>query len=99
MPLPQPPATCLWHALIPIDAMWEHGIPFNNDWQNPAFPWVAPKPHQMEDPLYSVDDLETVVRDFKAVGGGVTFNVGIFQEGGLGPDTVSQLAELATRLR
>lgn len=46
-----------------------------------------------------VDDLETVVRDFKAVGGGVTFNVGIFQEGGLGPDTVSQLAELATRLR
>ena len=97
--VPQPPPTCLWHALIPIDAMWEHGIPFNNDWQNPAFPWVAPKPHQMEKPLYAVDDLETVVRDFKAVGGGVTFNVGIFQEGGLGPDTVSQLAELATRVR
>ena len=96
---PQPPPTCLWHALVPIDAMWEHGIPFNDDWQNPAFPWVAPKPHQMEKPLYTVSDLETVVRDFKAVGGGVTFNVGIFQEGGLGPDTVGQLAQLATRVR
>lgn len=96
--VPQPPPTCLWHALIPIDAMWEHGIPFNYDWQKSPFPWIPPKPHQMEDPLYTVDDLETVVRDFKAVGGGVTFNVGIFQEGGVGPKTVDQLAELAKRL-
>ena len=99
LPLPQPPPTCLWHALIPMDVMWEHGNPYNQEWQNPPFKWVPPKPHQMEDPLYTVDDLETVVRDFKAVGGGVTFNVGIFQEGGLGPKTVSQLAELATCLR
>ena len=28
---------------------------------------------------------------------GVTFNVGIFQEGGLGPETIDQLAELASR--
>ncbi|MBM4144148.1 MAG: hypothetical protein FJ225_11240 [Lentisphaerae bacterium] len=98
-PLPPPPATCLWHALIPIDAMWEHRIPFNYDWQKSPFPWVAPKPHQMEKPLYTVADLETVVREFKAVGGGVTFNAGIFQEGGLGPDTVSRLAQLAARLR
>jgi hypothetical protein len=82
-----------------MDVMWEHGNPYNQEWQNPPFKWVPPKPHQMEDPLYTVDDLETVVRDFKAVGGGVTFNVGIFQEGGLGPKTVSQLAELATCLR
>jgi hypothetical protein len=40
-----------------------------------------------------------VVRDFKSVGGGVTFNVGIFQEGGLGPQTVDQLAELAARVK
>jgi hypothetical protein len=99
LPLPQPPATCIWHALLPIDCMWETGIPFNLDWQNPAFPWVAPKPHQMEKPLYSLADLETVVRDFKSVGGGVTFNVGIFQEGGLGPDTVDQLAALARRFQ
>ena len=78
--------------------MWQTGIPFNPDWQNPAFPWVAPKPHQMEKPLYTLDDLETVVRDFKSVGGGVTFNVGIFQEGGLGADTVTQLGRLARRL-
>jgi hypothetical protein len=93
--VPQPPPNCLWHALIPIDCMWETGIPFNLDWQNPAFPWVPPEPGKMERPLYTVVDLETVVRDFKAVGGGVTFNVGIFQEGGLGPDTVDQLAALA----
>jgi hypothetical protein len=98
LPLPQPPPTCIWHALLPIDCMWETGIPFNPDWQNPAFPWVAPKPHQMEKPLYSLADLETVVRDFKSVGGGVTFNVGIFQEGGLGPDTVAHLAKLARRI-
>jgi hypothetical protein len=97
--VPQPPPTCLWHALIPIDAMWEHGIPFNYDWQKSPFPWVAPEPHQMEKPIYTVDDLETVVRDFKSVGGGVTFNVGIFQEGGLGPQTVDQLAELAARVK
>jgi hypothetical protein len=95
----QPPPTCLWHALLPIDCMWETGISFNLDWQNPAFPWIAPKPHQMEKPLYTLSDLETVVREFQAVGGGVTFNVGIFQEGGLGPDTVRQLATLATRVR
>jgi len=98
-PLPQPPPTCIWHALIPIDAMWEHGIPFNYSWQQSPFPWVAPKPHQMEKPLYTLSDLEGVVRDFKAVGGGVTFNVGIFQEGGLGPDTVNQLSKLAARVR
>jgi hypothetical protein len=49
----------------------------------------------MERPLYTVGELETVVRDFKAVGGGVTFNIGIFQEGVLGPETVDQLADLA----
>ena len=98
LPLPQPPPTCLWHALMPIDCMWARGIPFNTDWQNPAFKWVPPEPGKMERPLYTVSDLEGLVRDFKAVGGGITFNVGIFQEGGLGPDTVRQLAKLASRL-
>jgi hypothetical protein len=31
--------------------------------------------------------------------GGVTFAVGIFQEAGLGPDTVDQLADLAGRVK
>ena len=97
-PLLQPPPNCIWHALIPIDCMWGRGIPFNTDWQNPPFPWVPPEPGKMEKPLYTVDDLEGIVRDFKDVGGGATFNVGIFPEGSLGPDTVDQLTELAGRL-
>jgi hypothetical protein len=96
--VPQPPPTCLWHALVPIDTMWEHGIDFA-DWQNPPFKMAKPKRGKMERPLYTLADLETLVRDFKAAGGGVTFNVGIFQEGGLGPDTVAQLAKLAGRVR
>jgi len=95
---PQPPAHCLWHCLVPIDVMWETGINFA-DWQNPPIAWVPPRPHEIEDPLYTVDSLETVVRDFKAVGGGVTFNIGIFQEGTVGPKTVERLAALAQRVR
>lgn len=96
--VPQPPPDCLWHCLVPIDCMWATRIEFAA-WQNPPFPWVPPEPGKMERPLYTVDDLATLVRDFKAAGGGVTFNVGIFQGGGLGPDTVAQLAELASRIR
>jgi len=94
----QPPRTCLWHCLVSIDCMWEHGIGFA-DWQNPPFKMAKPKRGKMERPLYTVADLETLVRDFKAAGGGVTFNIGIFQEGGLGPDTVAQLAKLGSRVR
>jgi hypothetical protein len=57
-----------------------------------------PAPGTMEPPLYDTADLETVVRDFKAAGGAVTFNAGIFQEGGLGEATVEQLAALSRRL-
>jgi hypothetical protein len=77
--------------------MWETGIDFNSC-QNPPFAWVPPKPHQIETPLYTVDAMENLVRDFKAVGGGVTFNIGIFQEGVLGPATIDRLAELAKRV-
>jgi len=94
---PQPPRACLWHALVSIDVMWGHGGQFY-DWMNPPFAWVPPKRHEMERPLYATDDLEKLVREFKAVGGGVTFNVGIFQEGRLGAETVDQLAALTSRL-
>jgi len=94
---PQPPRNCIWHCLVPIDAMWETGIEFN-ECQNPPFPWVAPKPHQIEKPLYTVNAMERLVRDFKAAGGGVTFNIGIFQEGVLGAATVRRLASVAKRL-
>lgn len=89
----QPPASCLWHALVPIDCMWGHGCR-GKGWQCLPFTIPATGPGEMEPPLYTVSDLQTLVRDFKAAGGGVTFNVGIFQEGGLGPKSVDQLAEL-----
>ena len=54
--------------------------------------------HTMERPLYPTADLQVLLQDFKSVGGGVTFNVGIFQEGGLGEQTVAQLGELSSRL-
>ncbi len=79
---PQPPSGCLWHALIPIDAPWAH----------------VGEAGEMEPPLYATADLATVVRDFKAAGGAVTFNVGVFREGGLGEATVAQLADLARQL-
>ncbi|MBM4148887.1 MAG: hypothetical protein FJ224_07570 [Lentisphaerae bacterium] len=94
---PQPPRTCLWHALVPIDCMWGHGATYA-DWMNAPFPCVPPKPHEMEAPLYTVEHLEKLVREFKAMGGGVTFNVGIFQEGILGTKTLDQLAQLAGRM-
>ncbi len=92
---PQPPPDCLWHALVPIDCMWMHGSRFG-DWLNVPFAQPPIGPGEMEPPVYATADLATVVRDFKSAGGGVTFNVGIFQEGGLGPRTVDQLAELAS---
>jgi hypothetical protein len=91
---PIPPHTCSWHCLVPIDCMWAHGWTFA-DWQNSPYEIAPIAPGEMERPLYPLSDLETLVRDFKEVGGGVTFNVGIFQEGGLGIRTVDQLRELS----
>jgi hypothetical protein len=48
--------------------------------------------------LYEAADLETVVRDFKAAGGAVTFSVTITPGGGLGAEAAAQLAELTRRL-
>ncbi len=90
---PQPPPDCLWHALVPIDCFWAHGNRFG-DWLDVPFAQPPIGPGEMEPPVYATADLATVVRDFKSAGGGVTFNVGIFQKGGLGERTVAQLAAL-----
>jgi len=95
--LPQPPPTCIWHALLPIDCMWWHGQGFA-PCQNSPYHIASPEPGTMEQPLYPTSDLQVLLEDFKSVGGGVTFNVGIFQEGGLGEQTVAQLGELSSRL-
>jgi len=50
--VPQPPPTCLWHCLVPIDCMWGHGGGFS-DWQNPPFEMPAAEPGKMERPLYT----------------------------------------------
>ena len=48
----------------------------------------------MEPPVYSDNDLIKFVNDFTKTGGAVTLNVGIFQEGRLGNETVKQLENL-----
>ncbi len=93
----QPLLDCIWHALVPIDCMWAHGCGFT-DGQKSPYAITLPATGKMESPLYQTSDLKVLVQDFKTVGGGVTFNVGIFQEGGLGEETVTQLADLASRL-
>ena len=62
------------------------------EWMHSPLTIKTPSPGEMEVPLYSLADLHRLVSDFKAAGGGVTFNVGIFQEGGLGTRTVARLA-------
>lgn len=94
----RPPASCLWHALVPIDCMWAHGNGFF-DWQKSPYKIVLPGRGKMEPPLYTTADLKTLVGDFKSVGGGVTFNVGIFQEGGLGNKTINQLSKLGSQIQ
>jgi hypothetical protein len=62
-----------------------------------VLPSVAPEQEVLR--VQAADAMENLVRGFKAVGGGVTFNIGIFQEGVLGPATIVRLAELAKRVR
>ena len=95
-----PDTRCQWHCLVPIDCMWMHGNP-PPDWL-PDSPYRAIDPTlthgPMEPPLYSDDDLYSFLSDCLNVGGAVTLNVGIYQEGHLGQETVRQLARLRNRL-
>ena len=50
----------------------------------------------MPPPKYSDADLFRFVKSCKAVGGAVTLNVGIYQEGHMAPASVAQLGRLAT---
>lgn len=93
----QPPPGCRWHALVPIDCMWAHGSGFYN-WQNSPYTIHPTEPGVMEPPIYPTADLRKLVQEFKQAGGAVTFNVGVFQEGGLGNKTVEQLMELSKNL-
>ena len=67
-----------WHALVPIDC--------NRFW------WHTPK--RPMTPSYPDAELVSFLSQCRAVGGVVTFNVGISQEGALGAETVAQLSRI-----
>ena len=48
----------------------------------------------MEPPLYRDEELGRFLSSCLTVGGAVTFNVGIYQEGHLGVETVEQIARI-----
>jgi hypothetical protein len=90
---------CLYHALVPIDACWAHSNPWGK-WMNVPFIPVIPKQQdEMEPPVYADNDLFKFISDFTKVGGAVTLNVGIFQEGRLGKETIKQLEKLKESLK
>lgn len=53
----------------------------------------------MEPPVYTDKDLFKFVNDFTKVGGAVTLNLGIFQEGHLGKESIKQLERLKKSLK
>ncbi|MCC6445151.1 MAG: alpha-L-fucosidase [Armatimonadetes bacterium] len=53
----------------------------------------------MEPPRYSNEDLIAFVRNCHAVGGAVTLNVGIYQEGHIAEKTLAQLQKLSAAMR
>ena len=86
---------CLNHTLLPLDANWGHGWGIFPKWTNfPFEPIYTSTPDGMEPPAYTDEQLQLFVRNFTNIGGAVTLNVGIFQEGHLGKLTIAQLQRL-----
>lgn len=61
--------------------------------------WGHEKPGPMEPPKYSDEDLFSFVRHIIGVKGAVTLNVGIYQEGHIGEQTLAQLKRLSDNLK
>ena len=78
-----PGTDCQWHGLLPIDCAWGYDEPATGP---------------MSPPKYSDADLFSFVRQCLHVGGGVTLNVGIFQEGHMPDATLQQLARMKGNL-
>lgn len=66
-----------------------HALPFIDAY------WMHSQGGPMEPLLYSDEDLFSFVRACKAVGGAITLNAGIYQEGHLADLTLAQLSRLA----
>lgn len=90
---------CLYHVLLPIDGYWMHSRKKFPDWANVPFDFDPSKSKGMPDPIYSNDELRKFVKEFTKVGGAVTLNVNITQEGYLGSNTVKQLQKLRETLK
>lgn len=85
---------CLNHTLLTIDAYWAHNSESAKfpEWAN--YPYKGnqlPTPDGMEPPAYSDKELQMFVKNYTDIGGAVTLNVGIFQEGHIGKLTLKQL--------
>ena len=78
-----PGTDCQWHGLLPIDCAWGYDEPATGP---------------MSPPKYSDADLFSFVRQCLHVGGGVTLNVGIYQEGHMPDATLAQLARMTGNL-
>ena len=95
-----PGTGCQWHGLLPLDCFWMHGG------QPPS--WVPGNPYTalplgaqsgpMEAPLYSDEELLRFTRACLGAGAALTFNVGLYERGGMGKDTVAQLARIKASL-
>lgn len=71
---------------------WHALVPIDCEWMHSG---TGPMPP----PKYSDADLCRFVRDCKAVGGAITLNVGVYQEGKMAPASVAQLGRLAATLK
>ncbi len=93
---------CQWHGLLPIDCFWGHGTytaSFHEKVKEHALPFrIVPDGYAgpMEEPVYSDQELSDLLKRIRSAGGVMTFNVGIYQEGHLGPKSVAQLGQLAS---
>jgi hypothetical protein len=91
-----PKTNCQWHCLLPVDCMWMHGSPVPD--YLPGHPYKKINYPDgfgiMEPPLYSNDALGGFLHRCLDNAGAVTFNVGIYQEGHLGRETVRQLKSI-----
>jgi hypothetical protein len=91
---------CQWHSLLPVDCMWMHGAPAP-EWL-PGNPFHSMPPGTqagpMEAPVYGDDELGSFLRTCLAAGGAVTMNVGIYEEGHMGAETLAQLERLRPTL-
>ena len=92
-----PGTRCLYHSLLPIDVFWGHPNPWTASWLHAPESFLQPMPEkqdEMRPPVYPDKELQQFVNGFTKAGGAVTLNVGIFQEGRLGKNTIAQLQRL-----